>query len=139
MCLKARGGYIYIYMYVCIRHVPSGTMCVTWAIESSSHSLSATSFEPQPQPEFYEFPGGVGSSRWRWELQPLPLEFLKGGDPRSFAETASVPPPSRPPKIQLFRSSAASCALVRQPWRQDVQTSPKIAKKTPSWSQHLPT
>ena len=76
-----------------------------------------------PQLEFYEFPGGVGRSRWRWELHPLPLEFLKGG--------------TRDPL--LFRSSAASCALVRQPWRQDVQTSPKIAKKTPSWSHHLPT
>ena len=95
--------------------------------------------ELHPQLEFYEFPGGVGSSRWRWELQPLPLEFLKGGYPRSIVETASPPPPSRAPKIQLFHSVAASCALVRQPWRQDVQTSPEIAKKTPSWSQSLPT
>ena len=87
--------------------------------------------ELHPQLEFYEFPGGVGSSRWRWELQPLHLEFLKGC-PRFSLKVASPPPPSRPPKIQLFRSSAASCALVRQPWRQDVHTSPKIAKTTSS-------
>ena len=95
--------------------------------------------ELHPQPEFYEFPVGVGSSRWRWELQPLPLEFLKGGTRDPGPELHRSLPPSRPPKIQLFRSSTASCALVRQPWRQDVQTSPKIAKKTPSWSQHLST
>ena len=95
--------------------------------------------ELHPQLEFYEFPGGVGSSRWRWELQPLPLEFLKGGTRDPVRQVASPSPTSRPPKIQLFRSSAASGALVRQPWRQDVQTSPEIAKKTPSWSQSLPT
>ena len=127
-----------IHIHIFIRHVPSGTMCVTWAIESSSHSLSSTSFQPQPQPEFYEFPGGVGSSRWRWELQPLPLEFLQGGYPRFVVETASPPPPPGLQKSNFFRSAAASCALVRQPWRQDVHTSPEIAKKTPSWSQSLP-
>ena len=73
------------------------------------------------------------------EPQPSLWCFLRGGYPRFVARIASPPPPSRPPKIQLFRSSAASWALVRQPWRQDVQTSPEIAKKTPSWSQSLPT
>ena len=121
--------YIYIYMYMYM-----------YPLRAFRHMLRVPVHrELHPQLEFYEFPGGVGSSRWRWELQPLPLEFLKGRYPRFPARTASVPSPSRPPKIQLFRSSAASCALVRQPWRQDVQTSPKIAKKTPSWSQHLPT
>ena len=117
--------YIYIYIYPprAFRHMLRDPVCR----------------ELHPQLEFYEFPGGVGSSRWRWELQPLPLEFLKGGYPRFVLKIASPPPPSRPPKIQLFRSSAASCALVRQPWRQDVQTSLKIAKKTPPWSQSLPT
>ena len=66
--------------------------------------------ELHPQHEFYEFPG----SSWRWELQ--------------------VEPPGGELKIKLFRSSVASCALVRLSWRQDVQTSPKIANKTPSWS-----
>ena len=111
--------YIYIYMPRALRHmlrVPVGK-------------------ELHPQLEFYEFPGGVGSSRWRWELQPLPLD----GVPEIRRDFRRSLPPSRPPKIQLFRPSAASCALVRQPWRQDVQTSPKIAKKILSWSQHLPT
>ena len=111
-----------------IRHVPLGTCCVSRSVESSIHSLSSTSFQVE-----LGAPGGGGSS------SPFLWSFLRGGT-RDYSPTpASVPPPSRPPKIQLFRSAAASCALVRQPWRQDVQTSPEIAKKTPSWSQSLPT
>ena len=115
-----------ISLSIYIRHVPSGTCCVSRSVESSIHSLSSTSFQVE-----LGAPGGGGSS------SPFLWSFLRGGtrDPAR----PPPPPPSRPPKIQLFRSSAASCALVRQPWRQDVQTSPKIAKKTPSWSQHLPT
>ena len=58
-----------------------------------------------PQPEFYEFPGGVGSSRWRWELHPLPLEFLKGGTRDPGPDLHHPLPPSRAPKIQLLSSA----------------------------------
>ena len=127
ICAKISFYFLFFYMY--IRHVPLGTCCV---------SRSPVCRELHPQLEFYEFPGGVGSSRWRWELQPLPLKFLKGGDPRLPASTCITPSPLQASQNPAFPPSAASCALVRQPWRQDVQTSPKIAKTTPSWSQHLP-
>ena len=104
--------------------MPLGTCCVSRSIESSIHSLSSTSFQVE-----LGAPGGGGSS------SPFLWSFLRGDARDSPQELRHPLPPSRPPKIQLFRSSAASCALVRQPWRQDVQTSPKIAKKTLSWSQ----
>ena len=40
------------------------------------------------------------------------------------------------PKFAYLASSWRSCA---PSWHQDATTSPKISKKTPSWSQHLPT
>ena len=113
---------VYLYMHY-IRHVPSGTCCVTRSIESSIHSLISTSFQVE-----LGAPGGGGSS------SPFLWSFLRGWTRDLLRELRRSLPPSRPPKIQLFRSSAASCALVRQPWRQDVQTSPKRAKTTPSWS-----
>ena len=40
------------------------------------------------------------------------------------------------PKFGYLASSWRSCA---PSWHQDATTSPKISKKTPTWSQHLPT
>ena len=40
------------------------------------------------------------------------------------------------PKFAYLASSWRSCA---PSWHQDATTSPKISKKTPTWSQHLPT
>ena len=78
--------------------------------------------ELHPQLEFYEFPGGVGSSRWRWELHPLPLEFLKGGYPRSVAGKASVPPPLQASKNPAF---SLICRILRP-------CSPTLAPRCPN-------
>mgnify|MGYP003330014970 CR=1 FL=1 len=98
--------------------------------------------ELHPQPEFYEFPGGVGSSRWRWELQPLPLEFLKGGDPRFVARVASPPPQaSKNPSFSLSCRILRSCSPTLAPRCHNIardgqkntileQTSSNIAPKT---------
>ena len=74
--------------------------------------------ELHPQPEFYEFPDGVGSSRWRWELQPLPLEFLKGGYPRSLACTRVGPSllqGSKNPTFSLIRRILRPCSPTLAP------------------------
>ena len=79
--------------------------------------------ELHPQPEFYEFPGGVGSSRWRWELQPLPLEFLKGGYPRSIAWSCITPSTiqaSRNPAFSLICRILRSCSPVLAPRCQNI-------------------
>ena len=84
-----------------IRHVPSGTMCVTWAIESSIHSLSSTSFQVE-----LGAPGGGGSS------SPFLWSFLRGGYPRSGAGPRVASPPSRPPKKSNFFAHVSNLALL---------------------------
>ena len=75
--------------------------------------------ELRPQLEFYEFPGGVGSSRWRWELQPLPLEFLKGGGPEIPPLKLHHPLPSKNPTF------SAICCILRP-------CSPTLAPRCPN-------
>ena len=52
---------------------------------------------------------------------------------------AWIPTPQEEPPAPKFAYLASSWRSCAPSWHQDATTSPKISKKTPSWSQHLPT
>ena len=104
----------YIYIY---------TLIIIYPPRAFRHMLRVpVCRDLHPQLEFYEFPGGVGSSRWRWELQPLPLEFLKGGYPRSGASPCVGPSPIQATKNATF---SLSCRILRP-------CSPTLAPRCPN-------
>ena len=61
---------------------------------------------------------------------------MQGGPSRAAAWIATPLEEPPAPKFAYLASSWRSCA---PSWHQDATASPKISKKTPSWSQHLPT
>ena len=90
--------HIYIYIYIYVNKCFLSVLFMFYPPRAFRHMLRVpVGRELHPQLEFYEFPGGVGSSRWRWELQPLPLEFLKGGTEIPRVSRRGLLPPFRRP------------------------------------------
>ena len=111
-----------------IRHRAEGRSGVTSSVESFIHSFSSTSFQVEPP--------ASGLSSLQVELQPLPLEFLKGVHGDALLFLAWIPPPFRAPHFAIlphlgalgrylgssWRSQAASCRQVAPRWRGDGPT-----------------
>ncbi len=130
--------YIYIYKYRKVSAtVPQAQLRVQCkaegpVIQSSSFPVLQFSRFPDPVP--------VGVGVWSRSLETHSGEsILRGvqGGPLRGPEWIPTPQEGPPaPKFAYLASLWRSCA---PSWRQDATTSPKISKKTPSWSQHLPT
>ena len=130
--------YIYIYIYISPT-VPQAQLRVQCphralypVLQFSSPPVFQSSRFPDPVP--------VGVGVWSRSLETHSgesiLRGVQGGPGRAPAWIPTPQEEALAPKFAYLASSWRSCA---PSWRQDATTSPKISKKTPSWSQHLPT
>ena len=129
---------LYIYPPPCRRH--SCVYNVHAVLQSSSPPVFLSSSFPVLQSSSFPDPVPVGVGVWRSFLETHSGEsILRGVQGGSLLTPAWIPTPQEEPpapKFAYLASSWRSCALS---WHQDATASPKISKKTPSWSQHLPT
>ena len=124
-------SYIYIYIYPppCRRH-----SCVYNPAEGKSSSFPDPVFQSSRFPD--PVPVGVGV----WSLETHSGEsILRGAQGGSSRAVAWIPTPQEEPLAPKFAYLASSWRSCAPSWHQDATTSLKIFKKTPSWSQHLPT
>ena len=133
-----------------IRHRAAGTVACTMYTQGpvssppvfQSSSLPVLQFSSPPVFQSSRFPDPVpvGVGVWSRSLETPSgesiLRGVQGGPVRAPAWIPTSQEEALAPKFAYLASSWRSCA---PSWHQDATTSPKISKKTLSWSQHLPT
>ena len=134
-CVPVLSLDIYIYIYIYIRHRAAGTVACTMSTQSSSPPVFLSSSFPVLQSTSFPDPVPVGVGVWRSFLETHSGEsILRGVQGGPFRAGAWIPTPQEgppAPKFSYLVSLWRSCAVS---WHQDATTSPKIVKKTPSWS-----
>ena len=144
---------MHVYMYISfslslyIRHRAVGTVACSNSrrrLQSLSPIIQSLQIQLQWESQSGD-PVGVGassSSCSRSLESPVPVWSFVGGDPPPCRVRVRplLPPRSfqfLPPAV-FFAYVAPSRVIVTSSCHQDAPTSPKIAQKAPSWSQHLP-
>ena len=122
-----------------IRHRAAGTVACTMSTQGPVSSPPVFQSSSLPVSRFPD-PVPVGVGVWSRSLETHSGEsILRGVQGGPWRAAAWIPTPQEElpaPKFAYLASSWRSCV---PSWHQDATTSPQIAKKTLSWSQHLPT
>ena len=116
--------HIYIYIYIYISATVPKAVGACWSVVSCSRSFT-----------FYKV--GLELEGWGLELEGGGVD-VSLGEPKEIT-TVSMRHPFSPlgdPKASKIPSSSSSWRFCMSSWHQDTTTSPKIASKIRSWSQH---